>query len=179
MAADPGTKKVIIKNSQIGSMFVDPANNISNYYIRYRIVSDDGLLISKWSQTYAVDAEGISASAGFQTLGHTVFSNGETLSVSWHLKENVYASGFDVYVRWNEDASIPSDSASSWEDWTFVSEVESAGASVNIPAGKKWAQVYVQLKTFPKSLSDSVKILLTPVYSTRSSTDSGSITEEG
>ncbi len=180
MVADAGTKSVIIPANIAGPIYVTPQATVgptSRYYLRFRIVSDDGLMYSKWSQNFTVDVSDVIAAAGFQTLSHTLYSNASTISLAWHLKENIFASGFDVYARWNEEGTKPLVGDASWSDWTFISEVESAGASIPIPENKKWVQVYVQLRSFPKVRCDDIQILETGIYSTRSSTDSGTVAE--
>lgn len=184
MTADAGTQNVIVPVNLAGPVYIE-SSTASKYYLRFRIVSDDGIKYSKWSQNFSVNYSNVVASAGFQTLGHTFFSDASTISIAWHLKENVYAAGFDVYARWNDDATKPTTSDSSWTAWQFISEADSSGASIIIPTTPlpspptkpKWVQIHIQLRSFPKIISNDIKILETDVYSTRATINSGLVTE--
>lgn len=172
---DPGIKKVTLKQKDIGAMYTNPDESLDKYYLRYRIVSEDGTQTSRWSQTYSVD--GNSAVTVGYVSGYTVLSNGSTISVNWKLESGVFGTPFDAYVRWSDYATRPDENTAGWTDWAFVSEVTSSSFSVNVPTGKKWVEVYVQRQTFPKVRTDAAKLFQSSIYSTRSTTDSGLVSE--
>jgi hypothetical protein len=172
---DPGTKKVTLKQKDIGSMYTNPDESLDKYYLRYRIISEDGTQQSRWSQIYSVD--GASAVTIGYVSGYTVLSNGSVISVSWKLESGVFGTLFDTYARWSDSATRPGENDVSWSDWAFVSEVSSSGFSINVESGMKWVQVYVQRQTFPKIRTDAAKLFQSAIYTTRSTTDSGLVSE--
>lgn len=172
---DPNIRKVTLRQKDIGAMYTNPDLALDKYYLRYRIVSEDGTQQSRWSQIYAVD--GSSAVTNGYVSGYTVLSNGTTITVSWKLEAGVFGTPFDAYVRWNNDPTRPDTNDLSWSDWEFISEVTSSSFAVNIEPGAKWVQIYIQRQTFPKVRSDAAKLFESTVYTTRSTTDSGLVSE--
>lgn len=172
---DPGIKKVTLRQKDIGAMYTNPDESLDKYYLRYRIISEDGTQFSRWSQTYGID--GNSVLSGGLVSGYTLLSDATTITVSWQIDDGVFGTPFDAYVRWSEDATKQNAEDMTWSAWTFASETTSSTFSTNIPSGKKWVQVYVQRQTFPKVRTNAAKIFESTVYSTRSTTDSGLVSE--
>jgi hypothetical protein len=175
---DPGIRKVTLRQKDIGAMYTnqdDEMNPVDKYFLRYRIVSEDGTKTSRWSQIYSVDGSNVVDSGTL--IGYTVLSNATVISVSWKLDSKVFGTPFDVYVRWNESSTKPTEEDAGWSAWEFASETTSSSASVNTPSNKRWVQVYVQRQTFPKIRTAVASLFTSSVYSTRSTTDSGLVSE--
>lgn len=175
---DPNIKKVTLRQKDIGAMYTnqdDEQNPVDKYFVRYRVVSEDGTKNSRWSQIYSVD--GSNVIAGGTIIGYTVLSNAQTVSVSWKLDSAVFGTPFDVYVRWNESATKPTEEDAGWSNWSFITETTSSSASINVLNNKKWVQVYVQRQTFPKVRTPIASLFTSSIYSTRSTTDSGLVSE--
>lgn len=175
---DPNIKKVTLRQKDIGAMYTNQDNQqhpVDKYFLRYRIVSEDGSKNSRWSQIYSVDGNNVVDSGTL--IGYTVLSNGTVISVNWKLDSKVFGTPFDVYVRWNESATRPDENDLGWSAWEFISETTSSSTSINTPTGKKWVQVYVQRQTFPKVRTTVASLFTSSISSTRSTTDSGLVSE--
>lgn len=172
---DSGIKKVTLTQNDIGAMYTE-SQTVNKYFVRYRIVSDDGALTSKWSQIHSIDA-GTVVGPTFGE-GYTVVSDGNSMTVSWKLDNNVYGSSFDAYARWNEKATRPLDGDAGWSSWGLVAETSLSSFSAKVATGKVWVQFYLQRRTFPQTKTEAAKIFQTAIYPTRSTTDGGPLAQQ-
>lgn len=172
-------KKASIAQKDIGVIYTDhtdPLNPIDEYRIRYRVVSDDKTLVSEWSNIISIPI--LSNIIPENSIKHTALSNGTVTTINWDIDEKIFGSGFHVYARWNTSDTLPEEDHPAWTDWSFV--MESVSTSASVPANNaNWIQIYVQRKTSPKTMTDIAKVLKTQIYSTRSTTNSGRISELG
>lgn len=179
---DSGIKKITLPQGEIGAMYADASTieggspNVNKYFVRYRIVSEDGTMNSKWSQIHSIDAATFSGNSFGD--GYTVVSNGTSMTVSWKLDSNTYGPSFDAYARYNSSAVRPDENDEGWSEWIFVSETSLSSFSTEIQSGSKWVQFYLQRKTFPKIKSDAAGVFETIIYPTRSTTDGGLLTQQ-
>jgi len=127
-------KKVIIKNKNLPSVTFD--DNSLFYSVRYRIISEDKNRTSQWSPVYKLEAP-TTTSAGLPYDGAVTPERfhinvvGNTINAVWSFKptaqnptnlEKIFAetSVFDVWTRWNPNAT-PSNTG--WTEWEKVSTV--------------------------------------------------------
>lgn len=85
-------KKVIIKKANL-----PPVGKMNDYYVRYRIVSDDKNRTSAWSQTYIVESEPISTVRG----SVNVSTNKVTTTVTWG--DELDRPGYDIFATFGYD----------------------------------------------------------------------------
>ena len=90
--ASGDVKKVIIKKAML-----PPVGAMNDYYVRYRIVSDDKNRTSAWSQTYIIESEPISTVRG----SVDVSTNKVTTTVTWG--DELDRPGYDIFVTFGYD----------------------------------------------------------------------------
>ena len=181
---DPGIKKVTLKQKDLAAMYTQGGESLNQYFVRYRIVNEASTQTSAWSQIYSVNGTSVGATA-FGVEGYNIISDGTTITATWKLPQEVVSTPFDVYVRWHESNTKPTSSAG-WTPWQYVSETTSSTVSMLNPkpespsetAPYKWCQIYVQRVTFPKIVSEPAKLFETSYFTTRSTTNSGIVTNQ-
>lgn len=86
------SKKVVIKKANL-----PPVGAMNDYYVKYRIVSDDKNRTSAWSQTYIVESEPISTVRG----SVDVSTNKVTTTVTWG--DELARPGYDIFATFGYD----------------------------------------------------------------------------
>lgn len=153
----------------------NPGNGGKNvYFARYRVVSEDGRLSSKWSQKFEVASQ-VNRTDSTQDpselikLNDSEFSitkdNGspKTLTITWNVDrlfadKKMFVKRFHVYVRFHSNTTELQD------PWVFLEETSSARSSTVVPAGKNRVDVAVLVPTYrgldaPRTLTVSPAIV--------------------
>ncbi len=150
------TKYVRIPAKDLPDAFFLP-NDLNNpedggknvYFVRYRVVSENGLLNSAWSQKFEVPT-GVSA-ADIALLNNqttkewdAAISN-NVLSVTWNVDrlvrdKKLFVNRFHVYVRFHSNSTV--------DGWTFMQETSNTNFSTIMPTGKNKADVAVLIPTY-------------------------------
>lgn len=86
--ADAGIKKLIIPKNQL-----PPVGDNNEYFLRYRIISDDKNRSSHWSPIFSAAAETIELVSG------NVFVNGNSSTVIWGDANN--RPKYDIFVKFD------------------------------------------------------------------------------
>jgi hypothetical protein len=155
------------------------------YFARYRVVSEDGKLSSRWSPNFEIPTnitgsqialyKGPSPAAEY-TVSVTG-SSPKTLSVTWNVdrlfKANkIFVNKFHVYVRFHSNQTSPP-----IPTWSFMGEVTSTNFSTIVPSGNTKADIAVLIPTYrgldatttpaasPASLYDQSVLLLETGFS--------------
>jgi hypothetical protein len=166
-------KKVIIKNKTLPPVTFD--DNSLFYSIRYRVISEDKNRVSQWSPTYKLQAP-TATSAGLPYDGAVsperfhINVVGNTINAVWSFKpiaqnptdlEKIFAetASFDVWTRWNPNAS-PSNVG--WTAWEKVSTVSTNSFSTlkKTTGSPLQVQIAVQIPTNVKVRDDRLTLFI-------------------
>lgn len=128
------------------------------YFARYRVMSEDGSVASRWSQKFEVPTEISGADIALYTgeipVGETAEysitksgSSPKVISVTWNVdrlfsNKTIFVNKFHVYVRFHNnetEATAP---------WSFAGETTSTNFSTVTLSGKNKADVAVFIPTF-------------------------------
>lgn len=135
--------------------YVDGKNS---YFVRYRVVSEDGTLASRWSQKFELDSgivgENIALNTGTVPAGqpaeYTVAKSGSSpkvLTITWNVdrllsNKTIFVNRFHVYVRFHSDTTEEQD------PWKFMGESVATSFDTVAPADKTKADVAVLIPTY-------------------------------
>ncbi len=128
------------------------------YFARYRVVSEDGRLSSKWSQKFEIDSQ-VNRTSPTQVPSELIKLNSsefsitkdsgspKTLTVTWNVdrllaNKKMFVKRFHVYVRFHSNTTETQD------PWVFLEETLSARSSTVIPAGKNKVDIAVLVPTY-------------------------------
>lgn len=157
--ADKNIKKVILPPSKLLSANVEEGSLVAKYLVRYRVISEDKTRTSAWSPKYAVEARTVRSIINDIAVPHTIFSNGDRITLSWTTPESLKSPTVDVYVSWSADNVT-------WTDYLFEGTAASDSFTIAVESGKKYVQLWAQITTFPKNKSNAAKIFETAKTST-------------
>lgn len=85
-------KKVTVKKANL-----PPVGSMNDYYVRYRIVSDDKNRTSAWSQTHIVESDPVSTVRG----SVNVSTNKVTTTITWG--DELDRPGYDIFTTFGYD----------------------------------------------------------------------------
>jgi len=152
---DVGIKKATILGKDLPPIFVRNTSDVGQYYLRFRIMSEDRSRRSAYSPINVVNAQDISG----QALEYQYYSDASSFRINWTVPNIVKSTRFDVYARWSD--ATPSGA------YTFVGTVAGAQATLEIPATNKAnVQVRVQVETSPHIINDPATVFETGSLST-------------
>jgi hypothetical protein len=173
---DKDIKKIKIDHSDLLAI---SKNN--KYYLRYRIVYEDGSQESAWSTKYIVDGRSVErVTLGDEISTPTIKSDDVYITCDWNIPASLKNRKFDVMVRWSYTEPV-----GTMSEWFYDSTVSSGTANIVIPSKvlvpgnpavkAKYVQVLVQLETVPKAVSDNNSAVLfqTDITTTKSILDGG------
>ena len=136
----------------------------SKYFVRYRMVSEDGSSKSQWSSIYELDGNTVQDFLGTvdpaDTLSATVSADSAYVLLQWEpIGSSVNKSSvFDVYAQWTTSTIEPDPwLASSYE---YVATISSNNFSIKIPPAKTYGSFIVQISTQDKVVPDTVPNVL-------------------
>jgi hypothetical protein len=94
--ADDGIKKLIISQANLPKMASD-----GNYYLRYRIASEDKTSVSSWSQIYKLIPQSLWTILGISSNPtHSFSSDGINIGLSWNIPQALVNNTFDIFLNW-------------------------------------------------------------------------------
>lgn len=117
------------------------------YFARYRIVSDDSRLVSKWSQKFEVPSGVTGTDIALNSDEWNASKTPTVLSVTWNVDrlfadKKIFSNRFHVYVRFYTNAT--NDIAK----WTFMQETSARNFTTPMAAGTNKADVMVLIPTY-------------------------------
>lgn len=136
-------------------------NSDGKYFMRYRIVSNDGTLTSAWSTLYEFAGNTIPDFTGTSTQANTLLAivNPDRVSIllQWESigTTTTESALFDVFAKW----SYATD-GSYGEDYSYKSTVSSTNFSIAIPSGATKGSFVVQLATQDKTITTTTILSL-------------------
>lgn len=124
---DAGIKKAIIQQADF-----PPLSQNGNYYIRYRVLTQDGVSSSAWSQVYSLTPDSVQTviSNKSQSVIPIYKSDGYVVTISWNIPSSVVNEDFDVFVNW----STTSDFSSGTTGWLYKGTTVSNNYQFQIPS---------------------------------------------
>jgi hypothetical protein len=151
--------KAILSPNRLQTVFIpnDATAIRGNYYIRYRVVSEDRNRNSAWSPIYAVPAPTVSEilANNSQSVTEPIFST-QTLSgqlvidIIWNKPTALdQISEYYLYLRWGVDNS----GVIEYGDWEYFKSVQDGSIQIVRPveqAGATYVSVLLQTPTYPK-----------------------------
>jgi hypothetical protein len=144
---DVGIKKATILGKDLPPIFVRNTSDVGQYYLRFRVISEDRSRRSAYSPINIVNAQDISG----QALEYQYYSDASSFRINWTVPSIVKSTRFDVYARWSD--STPSGA------YTFIGTVSGAQATLDIPATNKAnVQVRVQVETSPHIINNPATV---------------------
>jgi hypothetical protein len=123
-----------------------PENGGNNvYFARYRVISEDGRLSSRWSQKFEILTNVHAEDILLETSEWDAGINSNVLSMTWNVDRLVqdqvlFVKKFHVYVRFHSNSTI--------DPWTFMQETSNTNFSTIMPSGKNKADVAVLIPTY-------------------------------
>lgn len=168
--ADKNIKKVIIPPENLLAINVpdDPLANTSQYFVRYRVVSEDKTRTSAWSPIYKVRARTVPDILNGQTVNYSIFSNGDRITLNWTPPNNLKISTYDIYVQWKDGAGTAT-------EYAYAGTSSTNSFNVAVLAGKQNVRFWIQAATFPKIKSQAALLVETAYRSTAYVISGGSI----
>lgn len=162
-------KKVIVSPQNLLAVNVsnDINSEVSEYLVRYRIVSEDKSRKSAWSPIYNVLARTITdilEHAG-ESASYKVAIQGSRIELSWNVPAILKFPKYDVYVQWQDASNQPITTSGGTDYYPYVDT--SATKTMNIPiptnltTDPKYFKIWIQVETSPKNRSNAAKLLET------------------
>lgn len=150
---DPGIKKVVIPQQTLSEI-----SATGEYYIRYRVVSEDETVTSEWSPKQKFTAKAIQDVVGFDPaeISYQIFADGTSMSLAWTTPTSLKDSKFDVFVDWDYSSSDDG-------NFEYIATVSSNTINVDVPltpTRPPYAVFHVQLASIEKEYSESTKLKL-------------------
>jgi hypothetical protein len=161
---DPGIKRVIIPQQTLSEI-----STSGEYFVRYRIVTEDETVTSEWSPKYKFDAKAITSIIGFDPaeISYQVVADGTYMILSWNTPTELKESSFDTFIKWDSGS------------FSYLETTSNNTVSVFVPTSPRpsLATFHVQLSSNPKvvSISDKIKMFETEPHTTTSIVDGGTI----
>lgn len=174
-------KKVIVPPENLLAVNVadDLNSQVSQYLVRYRIVSEDKTRTSSWSPIYHVMSRTISDILTGQTVKYVVMPYGDRIEVSWVIPDVLKITSYDVYVQWQDASNNPIGKSGDTNLYPYVDTSTTGFLSIPVPTNLtttvKYAKIWIQASTFPKNRSVAAKVVETGNVSTTYRIAGGSI----
>lgn len=161
--------KAILSPGRLQTVFIpnDATATHGNYYIRYRVISEDRNRNSAWSPVYAVEAPTVSEllTNNEQTIATPIFST-QTLSgqriidIIWNKPTALdEISEYFLYVQWGIDNA----GVIEYSDWEYFKSVQDGSIQIVQPSSQTSAthiNVLLQIPTYPKQPFEPAQVFL-------------------
>lgn len=148
------TKKYIRipKKDLPAPFYLDGSGNV--YFARYRVISEDGGMVSRWSQRFEIPTNISGTDIALLTSEYSskidTVSGVKNLISTWNVnrilnpnndnKKFLFENKFNVYARfYNNNDTDP---------WQFIQEVASTNFQITMPSGKNKADIAVLLPNY-------------------------------
>ncbi len=165
---DPGIKRVVIPQQTLGEI-----SDSGEYFVRYRIVSEDEVVTSEWSPKYKFIAKTVQEIIGFNPSGisYQIFADGTSMSLSWATPTEIKDSKFDVFVDWDYSGSDDG-------NFQYAGTVSTNSINIDVPTSPRPAEAifHVQLASTEKaspSSNSKIKLFETAPHTTYSIINGG------
>jgi hypothetical protein len=166
---DNNLTKVIIPPQNLLSVNVsdDINSDSSQYFVRYRIVSEDKSRKSAWSPIYTVLARTVSdmLTSSQQTASYKTVIQGSRVELSWEVPSILKFPKYDVYVQWQDEDNDPISTSGSTNYYQYLDTSSTKTLNIPIPsnltATPRYVKIWIQVETSPKNRSNAAKLLET------------------
>lgn len=155
-------QKFSVSSNEFPLIFSD-----GSYHVRYKIVTQNGIISSDWSDVYQIfiNDTALSTTANFIlgtqaiTLNLSPTYDSVGMLIKWDAIKNSSFSNikYDVYLKWSYNESGSSYDA----DWTYAGEYSSAECYITVPTGPQayYLKARIQIATHDKIIADNVKLI--------------------
>lgn len=150
--ADKNIKKVIVPPEKLLSVNVNDRTNTSQYFVRYRVISEDKTRQSAWSPVYQVQARTVNDIIGDQDTRYNIFSNGDRVTLTWTPPAILKTTAYDIYTQWYAaDGTI-------LEPYSYSGTSTTNSFNIGVKQNALTVKFWIQVSTFPKLQSTSAMI---------------------
>ena len=165
---DAGIKKVVIPQQTLSDI-----STSGEYFVRYRVVSDDDVVSSEWSPKQKMTAATIYSILGVANQGaisvpHKLQASVDEvyMMLSWNTPTELKLSSFDVFVKWDSGS------------FTYLETTTSDSITAFIPTSPtrpSTATFHIQIASSTKEVSTSpyIQLFATSATSTRLTVNGG------
>lgn len=117
------------------------------YFARYRVMSEDGRLVSKWSQKFEVPTNITGLDIALSENEWDASINGNVLSMTWNVdnlftNKKIFVNRFHVYIRPHTNATAQT------AKWKFMQETTATNFSTTLTDNNTKADVMVLIPTY-------------------------------
>lgn len=176
-------KKVIIPPQNLMAVNIsnDIDSNVSQYLVRYRIISEDKTRKSAWSPIYNVVGRTVADILEYadQSPTYTMISQGSKIQLSWEVPTSIKFTKYDVYTQWQNSSNQPISTAGSTEYYPYFDTSTTKSLDIPVPtnltATPVYLKVWVQIETFPKNRSSAAKLFESSAFPVQYRITGGSI----
>lgn len=146
---DVGVQKITVQKGNLPSL-----DSNSQYLVRYRVKTSDGIATTAWSPVYRITKPSIE-SLTYDVDEREIKSHGKSFDVSWKIlpqvPEQILGLPLDVYARWDETT-----------EWVYIATTTSNSLSFPIPteyqstpSASHTVDLMVHLSTFKKDRTNT------------------------
>lgn len=159
--ADKNIQKIVILQKDLPEL-----EKTGKYIFKYRIKNKTYDIFSDWSTLYKLSivdsnlnessinsliSTSIKYSLTQLSSGDLVANNNGKIELSWAMPELIKINKFDIYLKWYDGATAPSDGTRNATSWTlFPKTVEGTYVDINILENYDWVEIAVTVASFPK-----------------------------
>lgn len=128
------------------------------YFLRYRVVSEDGVSRSNWSNIYSVTGNSVAdlVDAGTE-IKLSLVADQLGVNIAWSMPDRIKDETFDVFVAWaysKDYSDLPV-----YEEWIYSQTVKSNASYANTPSGALYMKARIQISSTQNSISDTLLLV--------------------
>lgn len=166
MMADKNIQKITILQKDLPEL-----EKTGKYMFRYRIKHKVENIYSDWSTMYKLsivdsnlDESSINAlinnikySLTQLSSGDLIANNNGKIELSWAMPDSIKLNKFDVYLKWYDGSSTPSEGTRNATFWSLYPKVvEGTYVDINILENYDWVEIAVTAASYPKFVGTSI-----------------------
>lgn len=166
---DNVNKRVVIplRNLKIAARSTDNGATLSEYYIRYRVVSEDKNSFSEWSPAYRVDVPTVTTllnpNGGSSFTINSVYTRASSslATINWEIPPILSTiPEYDLYIKWGafSGGTVTFPPGAQYE---YYGTVAPGRIDIVKPTAKSaftGANFWLQRSTFPKTTTNAAKV---------------------
>jgi len=164
--ADKNIQKITILQKDLPEL-----EKTGKYMFRYRIKHKVENIYSDWSTMYKLsivdsnlDESSINAlinnikySLTQLSSGDLIANNNGKIELSWAMPDSIKLNKFDVYLKWYDGSSTPSEGTRNATFWSLYPKVvEGTYVDINILENYDWVEIAVTAASYPKFVGTSI-----------------------
>lgn len=164
--ADKNIQKITILQKDLPEL-----EKTGKYMFRYRIKHKVENIYSDWSTMYKlsiVDSNlnessinalinNIKYSLTQLSSGDLIASNNGKIELSWAMPDSIKINKFDVYLKWYDGSSTPSEGTRNATFWSLYPKVvEGTYVDINILENYDWVEIAVTAASYPKFVGTNI-----------------------